>query len=117
MFKTYMIAPRPFRRSFRPELPEYSDQNLTKNAKIKFKKGFGDFREKAISGKNCKPEISATRCTIQENHQKLSILVIFWRFFKIFGKTLSGNTLKLEIAEIGATRCGQFTKIAKNCQF
>ena len=111
---TDIIAPLPFRCGFRPELPEYSDQNLTKNAKIKFKKGFGDFREKAISGKNCKPEIGATRCTIHENHQKLSILVIFWRFFEIFGKKLSGNTLKPEIAEIGATRCGQFTK---NCQF
>ena len=85
--------------------------------KLSLKKGFGYFWEKAISGKNSKPEIGATRCTIHENCQKFSILVIFWRFFEIFGKKLSGNTLKLEIAEIGATRCGQFTKIAKNCQF
>ena len=37
-YRPDIIAPLPFRCGFRPELPEYSDQNLTKNAKIKFKK-------------------------------------------------------------------------------
>ena len=30
--------------------------------------------------------------TIHENRQKLSILVLFWRFFEIFGKPLSGSS-------------------------
>ena len=39
----------------------------------------------------CNPEIGATRYTVHENHQKLSILVLFWTFSK-------------NVA-IGATRC------------
>ena len=30
--------------------------------------------------------------TIHENRQKLSILVLFWHFFEIFGKPLSGSS-------------------------
>ena len=33
----------------------------------------------------CNPEIGATRYTVHENHQKLSILVLFWPFFKKCG--------------------------------
>ena len=79
--------------------------------------GFFIFLAKRYLVTLCKPEIGATRCTLHENHQKLLILLLFWRFFEIFGQTLSGNTLQTGNGSKLALPDVQFTKITKNCHF
>ena len=78
-----------------PTLQSYQIELCT-NAKIKEKIWFGDFQKKPYLVILCKPEISATRCKVYINRQKLSILVLFWRFFVILAKILAGSSAKLD---------------------
>ena len=62
--------------------------NCSKTPQLHLKMGFGDFQKEPYLVTLFKPEIGATRCTFHENRQKLSILLLFWRFFEIFGKSI-----------------------------